>query len=300
MRAQATIRRPLPGTIAWGIIALLLAFLWRFSSLGMHAVPTSIEIDNTRPAAVRLVRAPQSPHRILKATCNGRVGWFLLDTGTASSVISSHFVQDAGADTRSVLAGINDRFGWHRVLEVSELAMGNRAYRDFEIQVVDLSQVQAGLQRPIEGILGMDILLLQPAALDLAANKLSLGAEPSSSETTAKEMDCMSGVCMVEVAVGGDDVPFIIDTGASPTTLSAIPKGARRLRSEGMVRVDATTVAPDAESFIVPEISFAGLVREQLEVVIGEYNVLGVDFFDGSVLILDGAAGRILVDGPPT
>jgi predicted aspartyl protease len=100
---------------------------------------------------------------------------FILDTGASATVLNRTVAERLGLDLQ---ASEDARTGGGSVQTASAtgitLFVGNASLPDVTIVAIDLSGLQAGLGRPVDGILGYDIFRRYVVEIDYAANTLRL------------------------------------------------------------------------------------------------------------------------------
>jgi hypothetical protein len=110
---------------------------------------------------------------LVKATINGILGNFILDTGASNSCVGfesiDHFNLKAGkSKTKASGAGATGMFT--QLAKNNTLQIGRWKTDDFHLVIFDLSHVNEALQqykaKPVHGIIGADILLEGKAIID--------------------------------------------------------------------------------------------------------------------------------------
>ena len=110
---------------------------------------------------------------LVKATINGILGNFILDTGASNSCVGfesiDYFNLTAGkSKTKASGAGATGMFT--QLAKNNALQIGRWKTNDFHLVIFDLSHVNEALQqykaKPVHGIIGADILLEGKAIID--------------------------------------------------------------------------------------------------------------------------------------
>lgn len=139
--------------------------------------------DVLRKAKYKKIRfkITKTNHLLIKATINHVKGNFILDTGASSSCVGLEFIEyfnlnATHSDTKAAGAGA---VGMHTQLaRKNKLQIGSWNDKDFDVVVFDLSHVNAALvehkSKPIQGILGADILMKGRAVIDYSEHRLYL------------------------------------------------------------------------------------------------------------------------------
>ncbi|MCS6819927.1 MAG: retropepsin-like aspartic protease [Chitinophagales bacterium] len=122
-------------------------------------------------------------HVFLKVTVNGKRCVFLLDTGASKTVISkTWYEKNIGKrklkSIKEETAGLHSSvaesfFGKIPMLEIGKLAIKNSVYAAIDLTHVNSMYKKAGI-KPIQGILGSDILLKYKAVIDYGNLVLTL------------------------------------------------------------------------------------------------------------------------------
>ena len=118
-------------------------------------------------------KVTKTQHLLMKASINGVMGNFILDTGASNSCVGFESVEmfqlkAAKSKTKASGAGAT---GMHTQIAVgNQLVLGNWNCIDFEIVIFDLSHVNSALMehksKPVHGIIGADILLKGKGIID--------------------------------------------------------------------------------------------------------------------------------------
>ena len=118
-------------------------------------------------------KVSKTQHLLIKATINGILGNFILDTGASNSCVGfesiDYFNLTAGkSKTKASGAGATGMFT--QLAKNNALQIGRWKTNDFHLVIFDLSHVNEALQqykaKPVHGIIGADILLEGKAIID--------------------------------------------------------------------------------------------------------------------------------------
>jgi predicted aspartyl protease len=118
-------------------------------------------------------KVSKTQHLLVKATINGILGNFILDTGASNSCVGfesiDYFNLTAGkSKTKASGAGATGMFT--QLAKNNALQIGRWKTNDFHLVIFDLSHVNEALQqykaKPVHGIIGADILLEGKAIID--------------------------------------------------------------------------------------------------------------------------------------
>ena len=126
-------------------------------------------------------RVTKTQHLVLHAKINGVRGRFILDTGASNSClgfesVEKFHVQTQHSSTKAAGAGAT---GLHTEQSVHNvLQLGRWKNRHFPLIVLDLTHVNTALQhykvKPVDGIIGADVLLEGQALIDYNLKQLFL------------------------------------------------------------------------------------------------------------------------------
>ena len=118
-------------------------------------------------------KVSKTQHLLIKATINGITGNFILDTGASNSCVGFECIElfqlKAGkSKTKAAGAGATGMFT--QVAKNNELKIGRWKENAFHLVIFDLSHVNQALQdykaKPVQGIIGADVLLNGKAIID--------------------------------------------------------------------------------------------------------------------------------------
>ncbi|MEN9336327.1 MAG: hypothetical protein RLZZ500_1314 [Bacteroidota bacterium] len=123
----------------------------------------------------------KTQHLVLAAKVNGIQGRFILDTGASNSCLGFEGVEKFQLETQhsTTKAAGAGATGMHTEQSVdNHLQIGRWKYPNFPFVVFDLTHVNTALEqykvKPVDGIIGADVLLLGKAIIDYAHHKLYL------------------------------------------------------------------------------------------------------------------------------
>ena len=123
-------------------------------------------------------RISKTKHLIIKAKINGIEGRFILDTGASNSCVAleyeNHF-NIASSDSETTAAGAGAVGMKTKISFANMLQISRWKNKNFSIVILDLSHVNKALQnykvKPVNGIIGADLLITNQAIIDYA-NKI--------------------------------------------------------------------------------------------------------------------------------
>jgi len=127
------------------------------------------------------LKKTKTNHFELKAKINGVVGRFILDTGASNTCVgfelATHFkLKVKDSDTKAAGAGATE-MPTKQALDV-KISIGKWHYHNLHLVLLDLTHVNTALidhlAKPIEGIIGADVLKKGKAIIDYDKKQLYL------------------------------------------------------------------------------------------------------------------------------
>ena len=120
-------------------------------------------------------------HLVIKGRINGELGNFILDTGASNSCVGFDVVEQFklhALDSMTLAAGAGATDMVTKVSHANELMLGRWKTNGFEIVIFDLTHVNTALKqhksKPVDGIIGADILIKGEAIIDYSTQTLYL------------------------------------------------------------------------------------------------------------------------------
>lgn len=118
-------------------------------------------------------KVSKTQHLLIKASINGVKGNFILDTGASNSCVgfeSIELFQLTAGDTKTKAAGAGATGMFTQIAKDNTLQLGRWKDPEFHLVIFDLSHVNEALQqykaKPVQGIIGADVLLHGKAIID--------------------------------------------------------------------------------------------------------------------------------------
>ncbi len=118
-------------------------------------------------------KVTKTQHLLIKATINGVKGNFILDTGASNSCVgfeSIELFQLTTGKSKSKAAGAGATGMFTQEAKNNFLQIGSWKCKEFHLVVFDLSHVNEALiqhkAKPVQGIIGADVLLAGKAIID--------------------------------------------------------------------------------------------------------------------------------------
>ena len=126
-------------------------------------------------------KVTKTQHLLIKASINGIKGNFILDTGASSSCVGFEGIELFGltagkSKTKAAGAGASGMFT--QLAKDNHIRIGSWKSEDFHLVVFDMSHVNEALvqhkSKPVQGIIGADVLLQGKGIIDYYNNYLYL------------------------------------------------------------------------------------------------------------------------------
>ncbi len=240
---------------------------------------------------------------------NGRQRPFAIDTGTSVTTVARSLADELEVRDRRQAGTAVDGAGHDLPVEVGVLpqfAVGDVEVGSIPALIVDdaslgLGDLHGGPERVPRGVLGLDLLAAFRLTLD--AERQSVVLELPRGLPEGESVQCVraEGRCLVPVFIEGQRLWFVLDTGAShssltPAGVTAVPGGAERATpSYRRVRtVGGTIVAVREVRDLVLRTGEARFLGVTLPVVprgapglFPVHGVLGVDLLSRCTVTLD-------------
>jgi predicted aspartyl protease len=237
---------------------------------------------------------------------NGTTSNFLLDTGTSFPIVSSNFVSRFGFETykfvdqhevfipRAGLKSTKEKASLElRYIESDAFSLGSiKAASKLTFAVIDTSAVEKIVGGHLDGFVGGGLLNGQPYAVDFRCKTLSMG-KLDLSDLQMSELAIRQNLLYVEIELNGMQETFFLDSGALQTEISkataakVLPEfDSLDWRTYESVSVLGERLRSAARARI-RSFSLGGTVYSDVEVVVAEQNVLGIDFLRHGVLVVD-------------
>ncbi len=283
---------------AFAIIASALPFVRRFSGPLVTEQP---------------LLSGQSPEFICGTS--GLLRPFAIDTGTSMTTVASSFAEELGVRSKQAAGVAVDGAGRSLPIEVGLLStfrIGNVDIGAVPVLVVSdralhMRDLHGGPEHVPRGVLGLD--LIAAARLTLDPERGSVVLELPQGLPIVDSVQCVrvEGRCLVPVVIEGKRLWFVLDTGASHSSLTTLgldklPDGkSRAVASFRRVRtVGGGLIAVREVRDLVIRCSNARFLRVTLPVVdrgrsdlFPVHGVLGVDLLSRCRVTLDRGRARL-------
>jgi predicted aspartyl protease len=193
---------------------------------------------------------------------------FLLDTGTANSVIDRAVAQKLGLRGEATKITSFDKFLAAEWTEVREITFGPEHIFGKHLMIEDLSYLRsAGAQ--VDGLIGLDILRQQSFVLDYARRRIIFG-QPASTGMVSVPFRADETSISVEVYLDGRPVRMMADTGVRSTVFfaDALRDQFTDYRVQRRSRALSVAGAVEDELAVVPRLSIGGHQLDREVVVV--------------------------------
>jgi hypothetical protein len=196
---------------------LLLVGSWT-SGVSLAAIPRGNPSHHSGPSIPKLT-IPVKVYRGFLVVAEGQFGGalvhqnFVLDTGTAPSILNSRVAKQLGLALTS--GHETEMSGDHPsdIAVLPELDIGPIRALSLPVVVLDLSRLERDLGIPVAGQLGLDVLGRANFRLDYRLNSLDFGeVEPKG---LSIPLDPGSSIAVLRVTVAGESIRLLLDTGTN-------------------------------------------------------------------------------------
>lgn len=142
---------------------------------------------------------------------------FVLDTGTAPSIINVTLVKQLGLATISATLSDIGKIITTQASTMPEIDLGPIRAVSLPVQVQDLSRLERDLDIPIAGIMGLDVLSKSSFRLDYEKREIEFG--DISHVGIPAHFDERAGIAVTEVRIEGRAARMLVDTGTDRVVL---------------------------------------------------------------------------------
>ena len=242
---------------------------------------------------------------------------FAIDTGTSMTTVGETFADELGVVSRRVAGSAVDGTGRKLAIEVGLLRrfrVGNVDIGDVPVLVVAdsalrLRDLRGGPESVPRGVLGLDLIAACQLTLDPERGSVVLELPRGLSAKDSVQCVRVEGRCLVPVVVEGKRLWFVLDTGASHSSLTTRGLDAMRGKERRAVpsfrrvrTVGGGLVAVREVTGLVVRCSDARFVGVTLPVIdrgrsvlFPVHGVLGVDLLSRCRVTLDRGRARLTV-----
>ncbi len=240
---------------------------------------------------------------------------FAVDTGSSMTTLSQSLAAEVAVRALTPAGDVPDGTGRPVVAQlgvIDSFAVGDIWLGTVPVVVVDdgrlaMRDVFGGPERVTVGVLGLDVIGLFRMTLDPVRKSLVLELPRGLAEAVSVQCVRVDGRCLVPVAVEGRRLWFVLDTGAShssltPAGLAALPGGDRRATA-GFRRVrtagGGSLSVREVHNLVlrVSQARFPGvdlpIVERGASPLFPVHGVLGIDLLRECRVVLDHGRARL-------
>jgi Aspartyl protease len=231
--------------------------------------PTCAEPPPASPVRSEDGRIPRSiPVRIFRdflVVAEGQFGDglqhrnFVVDTGTAPSIINARSVRELGlATTASTMTAMGKIIPTDNAI-LPEVELGPIRVVSLRVQVQDLSRLERDLGIPVAGIIGLDVLAKSSFRLDYQKKELEFGEV--SDEGIPVSFDERTGTAVALVSLEGIPARLLVDTGSDRVAVLGRNLAQTQrlvLRTTAQRGSSVADQSMEVQVFFAPDIVFGG------------------------------------------
>jgi hypothetical protein len=184
---------------------------------------------------------------------------FIIDTGTAPSIINESLVARLGLATVPSTSRAMGKVMPGQAVTLPEIDLGPIRAVSLHVQVQDLSRVERDLGIPIAGIIGLDVLSKSNFRLDYDKREIEFGAVLDTGIPV--HFDAHTGIAVAEVKIEGKETRILLDTGTDRVVLFGgnFPEaGWLNLRSTSQTGANLVSQNMDLQVFSAADIIIGG------------------------------------------
>lgn len=184
---------------------------------------------------------------------------FIVDTGTAPSIMDAGVVKELGLPTISSSFRALGKTVPGRAALVPEVELGPIRAASLPVQVQDLSRLERDLGIPIAGIVGMDVLSKSSFRLDYEKREIEFGDVLPVGIPV--HYDARAGIAVAEASIEGKRARVLVDTGSDRVVLfggNFAESGWLALRKTSQSGASLANAGMDLQVFSAPDIILGG------------------------------------------
>jgi hypothetical protein len=201
----------------------LLFFGLTLGSSGPISASTCQEVPESHGATERPQVMSLKIYRTFMVVAEGQFGAgsgkenFILDTGTAPSIINERVARQLGLKTYPSIFTAVGKSIRAQTATILEIELGPMRACSLPVQVQDLSRLERDLGVPVAGILGMDVLSNSSFRLDYDKKEIEVGT--ISRDGIPVPVNSRTGLAVALVKIEGKPVRMLVDTGSDRVVL---------------------------------------------------------------------------------
>jgi hypothetical protein len=184
---------------------------------------------------------------------------FILDTGTAPSIINSRLIKKLGLTPIASTMTVIGKMVPTQTAILPELNLGPLHASSVHVQLQDLTAVERNFGVSLAGILGMDVLGQVDFRLDYEKKLLIFGDVPA--EGIPVSFDSQHAIAVASVKIDGSERRMLVDTGTDQVALLGAGSkhgGGPVLHSTSQEGSNVANSSVQVEAFFSPDIVLGG------------------------------------------
>jgi hypothetical protein len=184
---------------------------------------------------------------------------FILDTGTAPSIINSRLAEQLGLATEPSTSAIGGKAVPIQKAIVPEVRLGPITALSLTVQVQDLSRIERDMGEHVAAIIGLDVLSKCNFRLDY--DKAEIEFDRPSSGGIPVHFDPRSGLAVAQVGLGSKTLRMLVDTGSNNFVLlggNFADTGWVALRNTALSAASVAEQGVRVQEFSAPDIVLGG------------------------------------------
>jgi predicted aspartyl protease len=208
---------------------------------------------------------------------------FLLDTGASPSLIDPRLAQRLHLQDHPAGLAVLDGRVKSASAVLPTLSFGPIERNDLPVLVEDLSFLEEALERPIDAVIGLDVLGQSSFTVDYAARQIRFGQPAPMPNSIPLRME--DGLLFIDAELNGAPAHLLVDTGASSLVLfeTRLPGLVSGLKVSTIQRSTNLMGVFDRRQVSLDRLKLGGLeLAQQPASVVRDSNDAGLHF-DGLV-----------------
>ena len=187
---------------------------------------------------------------------------FILDTGTAPSIINLGLVRKLGLATAPSMSAMGGKTVPIQRAIVPEVRLGPIRALSLPVQVQDLSRLERDLGEPVAAIIGLDVLSKSNFRIDYDKAEVEFDFDHPSREWVPVRFDPRSGLAVAQVGLGSKTLRMLVDTGSNNFVLlggNFPDAGWVALRNTSQSAASLAEQGVPIREFSAPDIALGGM-----------------------------------------
>lgn len=237
----------------------------------------------------------------------GRDAWMMLDNGAEHSLIDAALLEPLGIKSaeskgRTMRTPTGTVVPYRIALDVPLVIPGQLEGR-IPMAAVDLKSFSTLAGRPIDAVLGADLLHASILSLDVGRGVLQLLPRGAKADLPVQPISLTKGKSQFEVVIGGQPVTLTIDLGyvgdlsLSPDAWARVRPPDAKMETRSVGHIDGKAVSVDHAT--LPSIAIGGVDRKNVGVDIRPIPArdgdgwIGMGLMSQFVVVMDVTGGKL-------